>query len=214
MTDTRTIPQSSADSDALDRAKQAASSAAEAVSSIAGQATGFAGKAVSALAGEAQQKATGMMHQQMVSGAEYVRSISQTAHSAARELEEKAPELARMVHDVADRAERFADDLRGRSADEMLDSAWTYARQNPRVFLGGAVAVGFLLARFAKSSAERSATARAINQPQNRSTALAGQSAGPKRGGLSAGAPSAGGTSTQERSAQPRSTTGGASYAG
>lgn len=214
MTDTRSNPQSSAESDVLSRAKQAASSAADTASSIAGQATGFAGKAASALASEAQHKATGMLHQQMVSGAEYVRSISQTAHTAARELEGKAPELARMVHDVADRAERFADDLRGRSADEMLDSAWTYARQNPRVFLGGAVAVGFLLARFAKSSAERSATTRRLNQPYNRSTGFAVKPAGAQRGGMSTGPTSTGGPSTNERSGQSRTTTGGASYAG
>ncbi len=213
MTDTNTTRQSTSDNDALNRAKKAASTAAESASSLAGQATGFAGKAASALASEAQNKATGLMHQQMTAGAEYVHAISQTAHTAARELEDRAPELARMVHDVADRAERFADNLRDRSPDEMLDAAWTYARGNPRLFLGGAIAVGFLFARFAKSSAERSASARHGRQPINKTSGYAGQSGGVKRGGAT-GAAGTSGAAQSDVSTPVRNTTGGASYAG
>ena len=212
MTDTNTTRQSTSDNDALNRAMKAASTAAESASSLAGQVTGFAGKAASALASEAQNKATGLMHQQMTAGAEYVHSISQTAHTAARELEDRAPELARMVHDVADRAERFADNLRDRSPDEMLDAAWTYARGNPRLFLGGAIAVGFLFARFAKSSAERSASARHGQQPFNQASGYAGQS-GVKRSGVT-GAPGTASASQSDVSTPVRNTTGGASYAG
>ena len=63
----------------------------------------------------------GMMQQQMEMGADYVRMVSQTAHTAARELEGKAPELARLVHDIADRADSFANDLRRRQVNEMFD---------------------------------------------------------------------------------------------
>lgn len=207
MTDTNTTRQTNADSDAMNRARQAASTAAETASNLAGQATGFAGKAASALASEAQQKATGLVHQQMVSGADYVRSISQTAHTAARELEDKAPELARIVHDVADRAGHFADNLRNRSPDEMLEATWTYARRNPRLFVGGAVAIGFLLARFAKSSAERSASAR-------RPDPLRASDYAAKPSGVG-GSASATSLSFQAQSSTPaRNTTGGASYAG
>lgn len=214
MTDTRiNSPSSGASSDAMKRASHAADTAADAVSNIAGQATGLASKAASALASEAQQKATGMLRQQMVAGADYVRSISQTAHTAARELEDKAPEIARMVHHAADRAQRFADDMGGRSADDMLESAWTYARQNPRVFLGGAVAVGFLLARFAKSSAERNATVRRSGKAKSYSSSSSAQSLGAQRGGVGGGA-SGSAASSKEPNGQPRSTTGGSSYAG
>lgn len=154
MTDFSKSRQAGSD-DLMTRARHAADSATDAASNLAGQASGFASKAASAIASEAQNKATGLMQDQMKAGAEYVRMVSDTAHSAASELEDKAPEFARMVHDVADRANRFADDLRQRDVDEVLDMAWGYARRNPRMFIGGAIAVGFLLARFAKSSAER-----------------------------------------------------------
>ena len=155
MTDFSKSRPTQSDEDLMTRARHAADSATDAASNFAGQASGFASKAASALASEAQNKATGMMQEQMKAGADYVRMVSETAHSAASELEDKAPEFARLVHNVADRANRFADDLRQRDVDEVLDMAWGYARRNPRVFIGGAVAVGFLLARFAKSSAER-----------------------------------------------------------
>ncbi|MDP2355862.1 MAG: hypothetical protein Q8M31_07335 [Beijerinckiaceae bacterium] len=213
MTDTNTTRQSTSDNDASNRAKKAASSTAESASNLAGQATGFAGKAASALASEAQNKATGLMHQQMTAGADYVHSISQTAHTAARELEDRAPELARMVHDVADRAEHFADNLRNRSPDEMLDAAWTYARGNPRIFLGGAITIGFLLARFAKSSAERSASARRGQEPFNKASPYASQAGSVKRGATAGPGPTTS-TSQSDLSAPVRNTTGGASYAG
>ena len=158
MTDINTGRQSSSDNDAMGRVRQAASEAAESASNLAGQASDFASKAASALASEAQNKASGMMQQQIEMGADYVRMVSQTAHTAARDLEDKAPELARLVHDVADRADSFANDLKRRTANEMLDVAWDFARSNPRMFLGGAIAAGFLLTRFAKSSAEHSAS--------------------------------------------------------
>lgn len=172
MTDTNIGGQSGAGSEAMTRARQAASGTAEAASNLAGQASGLAsglaGKAASAIASEAQHKATGVMQQQMKAGADYVRMVSDTAHTAARELEDKAPELARLVHDVADRADHFADDLRKRNVEDMLDATWDFARHNPRMFLGGAIAAGFLLARFAKSSAENSARRSSLTDRSNR----------------------------------------------
>jgi ElaB/YqjD/DUF883 family membrane-anchored ribosome-binding protein len=156
MTDFNKGRQSRAsEDDVMTRARHAAESVTEAASDFAGQASGFASKAASSFASEAQSRASGIMQQQMSAGADYVRMVSETAHKAASGLEDKAPELARMVHHVADRANRFADDLRQRDIDDVLDMTWAYARRNPRVFIGGAIAAGFLLARFAKSSADR-----------------------------------------------------------
>lgn len=123
-------------------------------SDAANEAAGYASRAASALASEAQEKAKGILHQQMQAGADYVRTMSDTAHTAARELEDKAPELARWMHDAAGRVERFAEDMRHRTINDVFDQAASFARNNPRVFFGGAVALGFMLTRFAKSSAQ------------------------------------------------------------
>lgn len=230
MTDTNIGRQGGAASDAMDRARQAASGAAETASNLAGQASGLASKAASSLASEAQSHASGMMQQQMEMGADYVRMVSQTAHTAARELEGKAPELARLVHDVADRAESFAKDLKRRQASEMLDMTWDFARRNPRLFLGGAVAAGFLLTRFAKSSAEHTASMNRRNESSRGGSSYGARTGSSGYGGSyggtsgsqasstgapSKGASSSGSTSTGSTSTGPATTrTPGGSYAG
>lgn len=176
-----------------------AGSMGDKVSDMAGQASGYATRAASALASEAQEKAKGMLQQQIGAGADYVRMISDTAHSAARELENKAPELAKMVHDAARRAEELAEDIRHRSVNDIIDQATSLARNNPRMFLGGAVAIGFLLSRFIKSSAQ--------NIPRRYEPSHGSRDFSAPSGGAGAGSSSSGGAST------PR-TSGGASYAG
>ena len=111
-------------------------------------------KSASKLASQAQEKVSGLLQGQMEAGADYVHMVSQTAHSFANDLESKAPELARYMHSAAERADLFADDIRHRSPDEMFNLASDYARRNPRVFFGGAIALGFVLSRFLKSGSQ------------------------------------------------------------
>jgi uncharacterized phage infection (PIP) family protein YhgE len=211
MTDTNIGRQSSATTEAMARARQAASGAAETASNLAGQASGLASKAASAIASEAQHKATGLMQQQMEASADYVRLVSGTAQSAARQLENKAPELARLVQDAAGRAEQFADDLKNKDVEEIVEMAWDFARRNPRMFLGGAIAAGFLLARFAKSSAERAASTprRYASSPGATDYRTSERTSG-YGGSYGAGSGLNSGDGASTRS----TTSGGASYAG
>ena len=115
-------------------------------------------KSASKLASQAQDKVSGLLQGQMEAGADYVHMVSQTAHSFADDLESKAPVLARYMHSAAERADLFAEDIRHRSPDEMFNMASDYARRNPRVFFGGAIALGFVLSRFLESGSEREAS--------------------------------------------------------
>lgn len=144
-------------SQAMDAASDAMKEGAEGVSGAARRAADYASEAASRAAGDMGKKATGLFATQIAAGADYVTMIADTAESAAEALEDKAPELARMVQDVADRASSFADDLRNHSPEEMLDVAAEFARENPRLFIGGAVAAGFLLSRFLKSGSAKRA---------------------------------------------------------
>lgn len=108
-------------------------------------------RGASSLASQAQGRVSGLLRGQMEAGADYVGMVSQSAHEFARTLDEKAPELGRYMHMAADRADRFADQIRHKSPDELFDMAADYARRNPRMFFGGAIAAGFLLSRFLKS---------------------------------------------------------------
>ncbi len=174
----------------------AAGDAMERAESLARQAGDYASRTASTLASEAQGKVSGLLQGQMEAGASYVSLMSDTANAAARNLDDKAPELARLLRDVAGRTDRFADNLRHRSPDEIIDMAANYARENPRVFVGGAIAMGFLLSRILKSApsheagvSEASATRNALSPSGSAAT-----------GGVSTGAASV-------------RTTGGASYA-
>jgi hypothetical protein len=109
--------------------------------------------AASSLARQAQGRMSGLLRGQMEAGADYVALVSRTAHDFAGSLDDKAPEIARFMHMAADRADRFADEARRKSPDELFEMASDYARRNPRVFFGAAIAAGFLLSRFLKSGA-------------------------------------------------------------
>jgi hypothetical protein len=144
----------SADSPTGSLGAGAVPSSASSVSESAQHAARGAQDAASSLARQAQGRMSGLLRGQMEAGADYVALVSRTAHDFAGSLDDKAPEIARFMHMAADRADRFAQDARTKSPDELFDMASDYARRNPRVFFGAAIAAGFLLSRFLKSGAQ------------------------------------------------------------
>jgi hypothetical protein len=55
----------------------------------------------------------------------------------------------------AQQIDRFSTTLRERSVEDLMYEAENFARREPQLFLGGAVVLGLLAARFFKSSASR-----------------------------------------------------------
>jgi hypothetical protein len=62
--------------------------------------------------------------------------------------------VAGYADQAADQVERFSGYLRETEVDEIVDEARGFARRRPAVFLGGAVALGFLATRFLKSTSQ------------------------------------------------------------
>ncbi len=60
---------------------------------------------------------------------------------------------------AADQVEQFSGYLRETEVDEIMDEARGFARRRPAVFLGGAVALGFLATRFLKSTSQEAGSA-------------------------------------------------------
>ncbi|CAA9396827.1 MAG: hypothetical protein AVDCRST_MAG03-971 [uncultured Rubrobacteraceae bacterium] len=101
-------------------------------------------------------------------GGEQVRSrLSDRKHEASQRLapvetalRETAQQLRRQgqgqvagyADQASDQVERASDYLRDTDVDEMVDQARGFARRRPALFLGGAATLGFLAARFLKSS--------------------------------------------------------------
>jgi dGTP triphosphohydrolase len=88
-------------------------------------------------------------------GAHAMRHFARAINSAATELESQSPTVARTVHQTARQVERLSDNLSGRSANELIESAAQLARTQPALFIGGSLAAGFALARFLKSSSRQ-----------------------------------------------------------
>jgi hypothetical protein len=62
--------------------------------------------------------------------------------------------VAGYADQAADQVERFSGYLRETDVDEIVAEARGFARRRPAVFLGGAVALGFLATRFLKSTSQ------------------------------------------------------------
>jgi hypothetical protein len=93
---------------------------------------------------------------QKVRGVEAMQGFARAITTAAGELEDQSPMVARYVRDAGRQVEVLSQNLRGRSITDLMGAASDLARSQPVVFLAGAVAAGFALSRFLKSSASRS----------------------------------------------------------
>lgn len=108
----------------------------------------------STIASEIGQELTRSVEDQKRRGLEAVRSFAGAVDTAARELEEQSPQVARYVRDAAESLQSLTRNIEGRNLNDLVRSATDLARSNPTLFMVGAVAAGFAIARFAKSSAQ------------------------------------------------------------
>jgi len=94
--------------------------------------------------------------------ADQLEKVAQSAKAAAAELENQdSTGLSSYVSDVAQSMVNLADNLRGKSVDELVGEVNRLARNNPALFIAGSVALGFGLTRFARASSHRADTAGA-----------------------------------------------------
>ena len=131
-------------SDSKEQIKEAFSSAAE----EARQQTGAAAEQV-------KTQARDFAEQQKSAGADQVGGVAHAMEAAADQLQGQMPLAAEYIEDVAGRLNTMASAIRERSIDDMLGNVAEFARKQPALFFAGAVATGFSLSRFAKSSANR-----------------------------------------------------------
>jgi hypothetical protein len=154
---------------------------------------------ISALAGSAKaklgeigapvkDKAMEVASQQKDAGAEQLQTASRAIHGAARELETSMPQIAGYVHDVGQRLENLASDIRSGSIDELMSKLGSLSKDQPALVFGGAMLAGFALSRFLKSSAQNS-TATAMSGMQTGSMTMQSGTGGTSmgQGGFSGG---------------------------
>ncbi|EHY79720.1 hypothetical protein PstZobell_20073 [Stutzerimonas stutzeri ATCC 14405 = CCUG 16156] len=92
--------------------------------------------------------------------ADELEKVAQSVKAAAGELENQdSTGLSHYVSDMAQSMVDLADNLRGKSVDELVGDVNRLARNNPGLFIAGSIALGFGLTRFARASSHRADSA-------------------------------------------------------
>lgn len=129
--------------------EQAKSSASDLVEEAKVKASGYAQ--------EAQQKAHSAADQRKDDAASQLSSVASGLREAGRKFQdEDQGTIGQYADTAADKVEDLSNYLRDHSAGDLLHDVEGFARQQPEVFLAGALAAGFFLGRFLKSSGRRS----------------------------------------------------------
>jgi hypothetical protein len=118
-------------------------------------ATARAQESASKAADTMKDRARDIAEQQKAAGADQLGGVADAMKAAAGDLRDKIPLASEYIDEVAGRLGRVASDLRERSVDDMVGNVADFARKQPAFFFAGAVAAGFALSRFAKSSGKR-----------------------------------------------------------
>lgn len=101
-----------------------------------------------------RDRATAFAQEQKEAGARQVDSLARAVNRAAEELEQSSPQLAGYARHAASSVDTLSHSLRDRSLSDLFNDANQYARREPVVFFGAAMAAGFALSRFLRSSAQ------------------------------------------------------------
>ncbi len=119
----------------------------------------------------ARQRGRAAVATQTRSLGEQLHGIAGTLRDTADSLGEQGQAtLSEYVHDAADGLERTAANLREGNVEELVQRVSGFAQRRPAVFVGGAVAAGFLFTRFLRSSAAR--RPRSASPPPSASAAV------------------------------------------
>jgi hypothetical protein len=107
------------------------------------------------LSGEARAKGRALLQDQQHIMADQVGGLAEALQHTAQHLQEQnRGVVAQYAGEAAQGLERFSQTLRERDINTIMGQVEDFARRQPAVFIGSAALLGFLAARFLKSSAE------------------------------------------------------------
>ena len=126
---------------------------AAAASTMAGRvptAAGDAKQPASSLAGQARQKLAGTLDGQKGAAADFVEQLAQTVQRSGEQFEGKQDWIASAVGRGAAELNTFAGAIRDKDLGEFASEVGAFARRQPALFMGAALAAGFAVARLGK----------------------------------------------------------------
>ena len=102
---------------------------------------------------DAKNRVRSAAQEQRHFAAESIDTVARALRRSGEELEkERQTHAARYVNWAADGLAQMSDGLREKDLHAVVNQTEDFARRQPALFFGSAVTVGFLLARFLKSS--------------------------------------------------------------
>lgn len=120
---------------------------------------------------DTKQQASTALEEQKRSAAGGIGELAKALRKAASEMDGgQTAAVAGLTQNAADALERLSGALRTRDLNSMVRDLEGFARSQPAVFLGAAVATGFLAMRFLKSGQPESGAARTGTAQAQRST--------------------------------------------
>lgn len=106
------------------------------------------------LKSQASDKARDYAGQGVIRATDALDEAAKFLQDTARTVDEKlGPQYGRYGFSAAESVSGFADQLRGKEVDELVDELRGFVRKSPAVAIGAAVGLGFILARLVKAGA-------------------------------------------------------------
>jgi hypothetical protein len=106
---------------------------------------------------QTRNRAFDMMDEQKSRAAEGLGSVASALRQTGESLRTSdQAQFGQYAERAAEAVERFSDELRHKDMNDLLYEAERFARREPELFLGGAVLLGLVAARFMKASSRRS----------------------------------------------------------
>ena len=110
---------------------------------------------------QVKQQATSQLEAQKERAVDSLVTVAQALRQTGQHLhEQKQDGVAGYVEQAAERVENLTNHMRARDVGQLLDDTEDLARARPGLFMGAALALGFVGARFLMSSGRRARTPR------------------------------------------------------
>ncbi|MFQ3786401.1 hypothetical protein [Halomonas sp. A29] len=109
----------------------------------------------------AKVQAESLLDRQKAAAADQAEKVTTVLHKMADEFErQEQPYFSGCVNELAKRSDAFSRTLRERDLEALMEQTRHYSRQHPALFMGGAIAAGFMLSRFMRSSSHSNVSNR------------------------------------------------------
>jgi len=161
----------STDPSSTESIKNNSAEAAQTLKSEASKLAGTAQSATETLARDKAEEARGEVTAR-------TNSVEHAVDDIASTLGEHSDTLGQYASEFSDSLSSFNDKLKNRSLDELASDARTLAKDNPAMFMLGAVTIGAIAARFFQASAPPSSSSSSTHYRTDATTTAGSSSAG------------------------------------